>query len=388
MSRSISRASGAGALIPHERVDRMKIIVAITLCVIIGAGCKTKQPVPKEPTKSEKPVAPRADVDILFCGDVMFDWGISEVMLKNGHDYPVRHLRRLMFPYDYRFCNVESPISDTGTVHSNKKYVFLAKPFHIQLLTACRINGVSLSNNHSNDFGHEALMNTIALLEENDIAQTGAGKNLIDARRPIIFTIRKIRFAIFAYSAVSYSDSYANKKTPGVAASALSIIRQDIRRYRKKADHIIISLHWGIEYSDYPSKDQVSKARALINSGADVIIGHHPHIYQGIEIYRNRPIIYSLGNFIFGSINEDIRDNIMISVRFSRRKPVSMRVMSINGNRSEEPFSYSQLTGSKAGRVFKHLQYISRPLGKRFPDHSRRDGDTLLYRFTRHTTPR
>lgn len=323
------------------------------------------------------------EAKILFGGDVMLDWGIRDIIEEKGYKYPLRDIRNFLLKFDYRFCNLECPISEEGEPHPKKKYIFLAKPDHINVIKYANINGVSLANNHITDFGKVALQNTMANLHINGIGFTGAGMDIGSSHLPISIEIRGIRLAIFAYSNIAYEDCYATEKSPGIAKATIEVIREDIVQFRQFHDFIIISIHWGEEYSEYPTEKQIIMAHSLIDSGADVIIGHHPHIFQGIEIYNGKPIFYSLGNFIFGSINEDIQDNILVEIAFLRDKIKSLSVHPINGNKNiKKPFRYALLKGDKAICVLSHLLDISIPLGSEFTEKAIITKDSsLLYQF-------
>jgi poly-gamma-glutamate capsule biosynthesis protein CapA/YwtB (metallophosphatase superfamily) len=280
-----------------NRNKRIKdFIISILIIVLSQCICKTGEEISKEGIESEN------SVEILFGGDVMLDWGIKNIIDKYGCDYPLRKLKGFLSTFDYRFCNLEGPISDEGEPHTTKKYIFLTHPDFIQILVDGMINGVTLANNHANDFGDNALLNTMSNLSFCKIQYTGAGIDRETAHLPILLRIKNIRIAIFGYTDIAYKKSYASDTRPGVERATVPLIKKDKKRFSGINDFIIISLHWGVEYSSYPTETQKEMAHAIIDSGADAIIGHHPHIYQGIEIYKGKPIVYSLGNFIFGSI--------------------------------------------------------------------------------------
>ena len=357
-------------------IKKIKHIAVSIIILLSQCACKTAEEASKEG------VGAKEYAEILFCGDIMLDWGIKGIIDKYGYDYPLRKVKGFLSAFDYRFCNLESPISEEGEPHVSKKYIFLAHPDFIQIMVDGMINGVTLANNHANDFGEIALLNTMSNLSFYKIDYTGAGIDAETAHLPILLNIRNIRIAIFGYTDIAYKDSYATDKKPGVARATLPLIKRDIRRFESFNDFIIISLHWGIEYSSYPTEKQREMAHAIIDSGADAIIGHHPHIYQGIEIYRGKPIVYSLGNFIFGSINEDIGNNILVAIRLTKERIDMLRVIPINGNsKAKNHFQYHILDKNRATELFSHLIDISKPLGLRFPDSIVQEDSFLYYHF-------
>ncbi|HSV96715.1 MAG TPA: CapA family protein [Spirochaetota bacterium] len=329
--------------------------------------------------------APR-EISLLFCGDVMLDWGIREAVAKEGYGFPLRRIRGFLSGFDYRFFNLEGPISDKGEPHGDKKYIFNAPPGMVRVLTEGRLDGAMLANNHMSDFGNIALLDTISNLSAEGIRTAGAGIDAETASLPILISRGGISVAVFSFTNLAHRDAYATASSPGVARAALEPMRKAIEQFRRFTDFIVVNLHWGDEYTNYPSNDQVEMARALIDSGADAVIGHHSHVYQGMEVYRGRPIVYSLGNFLFGSINEDIRDNIVVALDFRKEGLSSMRVYPISGNTASHPFQPARLSGRDAEGVLSHVLEISLPLGSDFPKKAVMVDSSLLYRF--HADPK
>ncbi len=312
--------------------------------------------------------APDDEASVLFCGDVMLDWGVKELFLAEGYDYSLKRIRHFISGFDARFCNLECPISGIGAPHSDKKYIFIAPPEAVKILTYGGISHVSLANNHSMDFGVEAMMSTIAVLEKNGIAAVGAGADMEKARNPARLELKGAKAAVLCYTNIGNSEAYAKKSTPGIAKAAIEIIKRDIQSLRKSNAVIVISIHWGDEYADYPSADQIELAHDIIDAGADAIIGHHSHIYQGVEIYKGRPVFYSLGNFLFGSINEEIRDNIVVALRLKKGVLSSFEIYPVNGSKDTvNRFQPRRMTGSDADTLLRHLIDISKPLDQEFP---------------------
>ncbi len=330
---------------------------------------------------------PRAT--LLFCGDLMLDWGVMESCDTHGYEYPLKHMSSFMKDFDFSFCNLECVISDDASPRPGKKYIFRAPSRYLQVLSSAGISGVTIANNHIMDYGKKGLVDTTVHLDKYNIMHTGAGINARDAYRPLVTSIRGIRLAVIGACSLRYEDTYADAKTAGIARGTLSSIKPLLEKYRGWNDIIAISIHWGNEYSDFPKKSQVTLARNLIDAGADIIIGHHPHVYQGIEIYNNKPILYSLGNFLFGSTNEDVRNNIIAGFAVEKNTIRKMTIYSIHGtNHRDTPFSPELVTGDEAEAALTHLVNISIPLGKTFPGGAKIEGDTLVYDFTTSLTTR
>ena len=180
----------------------------------------------------------------------------------------------------------------------------------MDLLKSLNINLVFLGNNHSMDMGTVGLQETILNLKQAGISNIGAGKNSKEAIKPYIFKKNSIRYAIVSFTLVGHQSTYSNETSAGVASfEAL----KHLKDLHNQVDQIIFSVHWGNEYYSTPVEIQKKWARNLIKRyKADLIIGHHPHIPQSIEIYNGKPIIYSLGNFLFGSSHFRLEHNILI----------------------------------------------------------------------------
>jgi poly-gamma-glutamate synthesis protein (capsule biosynthesis protein) len=179
------------------------------------------------------------------------------------------------------------------------------------------INIVSLANNHSFDYGHEAFIENRNILIKNDIKCVGGGKNIKEASQFTLFDVNSICFAFLAYCSKDASCfHFASNSSHGVASLEPNKIYQDIKRAKSRSDFVIVSLHWGEEFRDYPSPYNVEIARSLIDNGATIVVGSHSHVFQGYEKYKNGLILYDLGSFIFG----DIHMNTPIKYRYSLTK--------------------------------------------------------------------
>ena len=168
--------------------------------------------------------------------------------------------------------------------------------------------------------GREGLDRTLRALRRAGIASVGSGANSRTAPGPFRFTRGGVRFAVLSFSGIGEAATFSTTSRPGVAAMRDARIHQRVRAARRGADQLIVSLHWGNEYYARPDRRQVALARSLIDAGATAVIGHHPHVPQGVEIYRGRVICYSLGNFLFGSINEDQTENILLQLEIDPQK--------------------------------------------------------------------
>ncbi|WP_298624150.1 CapA family protein [uncultured Zoogloea sp.] len=248
------------------------------------------------------PAAPAESLSLIFAGDVMLDDGPGRVVA-DGRD-PLAAVAPLLAGADYRIANLECPVATIGTPLDNKIYSFRAHPRVLSVLQG-RFDAVSLANNHSGDYGQGAFAETMALLDGAGIRRFGGGRNLVEAHAPLWIERKGLRIAVLGYNEFKPRVFEAGADHPGIAWSEDSHVIADIRAARKAgADLVIPFMHWGWEREPKPSARQRALARRMIDAGAAAVVGGHPHVTQGAELYRGRPIVYSLGNFVFDGFDE------------------------------------------------------------------------------------
>jgi poly-gamma-glutamate capsule biosynthesis protein CapA/YwtB (metallophosphatase superfamily) len=258
---------------------------------------------------------------------------------------------------DLSLVNLESCVTTRGEPRV-KPYTFRTHPRFLSVLRNAGVDLVNIANNHVFDYGEPGLFDTIAALDSLGLPHVGAGMDEARAHTPYIAVLRGKRFAFLGYYRGEEAPP-ARGNLPGVAERSLRLIGRDIRdaRTRMHADHVIVSLHWGVEKADRPERWQRRVAHAIIDAGADVIIGHHPHVLQGIERYRNGLIVYSLGNLIFGGNSRENYDTAVLEVTWaSGRMAYTVLPVRVTGYRAAE------LRGSEGDTVREHVQALSRIL--------------------------
>ena len=203
---------------------------------------------------------------------------------------------------DFSLVNVEMAISDRGSPHW-KRFVFRAPPSASERIAAGGVSVANLANNHANDYGSDALSDTIELLEAAGVATIGAGRNADEAYQYLLLsTDNGVRVAFVGASMIVPSGFTASAATPGIASAhppARARVLDTVRAAAAKADAVVVAVHWGIERDTCPSSDQRLLAQQLLDAGADAIIGHHPHVLQPVEFTGGKLVAYSLGNFIW-----------------------------------------------------------------------------------------
>lgn len=204
---------------------------------------------------------------------------------------------------DIFMANQEFPFSSRGTAAPDKQFTFRLPPERVSVFQELGIDLVTLANNHALDFGTDALVDTCDVLDQAGIYHVGAGRNLDEACEPVIITENGRSIGFLGASRVIPVGSWnASSSSPGMLTTYdPALLLEQIGRLRETCDYVVVYVHWGIEKKDHPEEYQRALGKQYIDAGADLVIGSHPHVLQGIEYYKGKPIVYSLGNFIFGS---------------------------------------------------------------------------------------
>jgi poly-gamma-glutamate synthesis protein (capsule biosynthesis protein) len=219
------------------------------------------------------------------------------------------------------FGNLESSLSYRGQPIKDKEYVFRSSPKVVPFLKQHKFSALSIANNHVLDYGPAAFTDIMKILKENGINYGGGGHNRQEAVEGVITEEKGLKVGFIAFTRVTPSvDWYAGAKKPGIIGAYKvheAEVLKAVANLKPKCDILVVSLHWGKEGSTTIRGEEKELAHKLVDTGADVIMGHHPHVVQGIEIYKNRPIFYSLGNFFFTTSRAAIcNKTIMATVRF------------------------------------------------------------------------
>lgn len=209
--------------------------------------------------------------------------------------------------------NAPTPRKTAADIKAKRQFVLRASTGHVADMREAGIDIVSLANNHIMDHGAGGLAESRSVLEAAGIRFAGAGANLASAKRPALFQVRNgpkvalISFLSFMSDTSNWKCTPATDKSPGLAALVFGgsvdkddreVIVRHVSRAKVAGEFVAVAIHWGIEKTTIPTPYQVSLGRAFIDAGADVVLGHHPHVLQGAELYRGKPIFYSLGNLI------------------------------------------------------------------------------------------
>ena len=265
----------------------MKLFGLALTMLLIQAGASAQTPI----AESANPI-----VEMVFAGDTTLDSSAGE-FIRRGHD-PLASFAPLFAKADIRVVNLECVVATKGQA-LDKHYTFRAHPRVLRVLQK-HVDAVTLANNHSGDFGREAFAEMLGLLAQHQIAAIGGGMNLKQAHAPLILERKGLRIALLSYNEFMPRSYEADAQAPGVAWSEDLRVKDDIRNARSvhRADVVLTLMHWGWENELVANARQRQLARLAIDAGADGVLGGHPHVTQDIEIYKGKPIVYSVGNFV------------------------------------------------------------------------------------------
>ncbi|MGI6669517.1 MAG: CapA family protein [Acetivibrionales bacterium] len=288
------------------------------------AANTTPQTVDSPPAFNEEPSEP--EVRFMAIGDIMLGRGVGARLRKaGGYHKAFEKVSFYLNMGDVVFANLETPLTASSHgLDKNRKIVLKAEPESVVALTSAGINLVSLANNHIMDYYEKGLMDTIELLDLNNIAYAGAGEDIDEARNPAIIEKNGLKIGLLAYTDMAelvfagnpYLSFAAGNEKSGVAPRKYEIVMEDVSKAREQVDLLAVSLHWGIEESFKIAPEQVEFARNLIDNGVDLILGHHPHQFQGIEMYKGKPIIYSMGNILFDQNDPENMESFIVDMRY------------------------------------------------------------------------
>jgi len=264
-------------------------------------------------------------VRVVAVGDVQLGRGVARQIAMQGVDYPFARVRTKLRPADVTLFNLECALSAEG-IPIPKRYSFKADPAAAANLARAGLNIAVLANNHSMDCGRQAFAETAAALQQHGLRYVGAGVDAAEANAPLILTANGLRVAVLARTAVGMDGVFYREDAPTVASLEPDQLLADVRAARREADVVIVSLHWGTEYAREPDAEQRDFAHALIDAGATLIVGHHPHTPQPVERYRNGLIAYSLGNFVFDATHERSQHGLILQCTLARGRVVKYRV--------------------------------------------------------------
>ncbi|NLP34076.1 MAG: CapA family protein [Clostridiales bacterium] len=303
---------------------------------------------------------PNRTIVLGFAGDINFDENSKPVARYDREKKGIlgglsEDLVGEMNAVDIMMLNNEFAYSTRGTKTPNKSYTFRADPSRVGILNEMGVDIVSLANNHALDYGPDALMDTFATLDEAGIDYVGAGENLARAEAPVYYTIGDKKIAYLASSRVIFAMNwYATEDSPGMVGTYdPTPLIEAIEKAAQESDYVVVYLHWGVERNEYPEKYQRDFAKKYIDAGADIVVGCHPHVMQGFEFYKGKPIAYSLGNFWFNSAK---RETGLLKIHLDSEDDIRMQILPAMG---KDTYTYLLTEENERKSYFDYMEKIS-----------------------------
>ena len=260
---------------------------------------------------------------------------------------------------DVNFCNLESPLSSKGHPQAGRYAAFRSFPSMIEVLKKGKIDFVSVANNHSLDYGWEALSDSMNLLRQNGIGFSGGGRNIEEARKPALVEKKGLTVGLLSYTAnVNTPMGFkASAEREGLAPVRISpffepdhtnqedveAMQNDVKKWKAQVDFLAVSFHWGLSEGGTHTVALHQKVigRHAVNAGADLVLGHHAHALQAVEIYRSKPICYGLGNFVFALEEGFPPETMLFQCLFSRHKVHEVKFLPVYVSKQGQPEAVS-----------------------------------------------
>jgi poly-gamma-glutamate capsule biosynthesis protein CapA/YwtB (metallophosphatase superfamily) len=296
-------------------------------------------------------------ISIVFGGDVMLDRGIRKEIEKKGLPYLTDNLSPVFRQADFTIVNLECPATEINAPET-KRFVFRAEPRWLKTLKESGVTHCIVANNHSYDHGRAGLISTAENLVKNDLIPVGYGTTQRKACEPVFLEKNGIKIALFSSVTLPLEAWMYLEETPGMCQASIDDLVTAIATLKKKSPetHVVVSLHWGLEYQMYPTPIQQSQARQLVEAGADAIIGHHPHVIQSYESINSKPVFYSIGNLIFDNPDPKTHQGILVKLNFGEKNEVEIIPYRCD---SWKPVL---LNDAEKEMLFQRLRRISDPL--------------------------
>lgn len=296
---------------------------------------------------------------LLLAGDVMLGNWVTDHMDRDGLDYPFRAVQHLLEKSDLHFFNLENPIGTPDTLdRENKTYTFAMPSRYLNALRYSQVDIVSLANNHILDYGRILADSTTEYLQSLNIRTVGYGAEAFAASSPEIIP-GTVRVGFLGYSMTFPRSFWATDTSAGTAYPTEEYFTSQISLADSLADFTVVSFHWGGENSDSTKQYQQVYARRAIDAGADLIMGHHPHVWQGLEVYKNRVIAYSLGNYCFGSFSPSALKSGMLEIEAGKDTIYRVQIHPLNVKNVDVRFQPQPMSPAAADSFYTELQTIS-----------------------------
>ena len=255
----------------------------------------------KENNNVVEPPEESPEISIVFAGDTMFDWALRPILDQQGYDYPFIYIKDKVHSADYSFINLETVFTEKSVKDPRQRFWIKSDIKGLQAVKNAGFKMLNIGNNHTLDYLHDGLLDTLSNIEKYEMDYIGAGRTAKEAyeSKEIILKGKKFRFFTFVRF-VPATDWLATEDEPGVPNGYdLNLVKKTILEQKGDADYTIVYFHWGVEKQKFPVEYQKEYVRELEKIGVDLIVGSHAHWLQGFEYYNDMAVAYSLGNFLF-----------------------------------------------------------------------------------------
>lgn len=339
------------------------IVVLLVLGLVLMPRPKAPRSAPSPPGEAaasglqHRASGVRKHFTMIAVGDVMTDRNVGKAIAANGADSILEKVRDLTEAADVSFCNLESPLSSVGS-HDPQNCCFRARPETVKVLVDGGFDIVTLANNHTLNAGREGVLQTLDVLDKYHIQYCGAWRDKARSGEPTYLETGEgpVKLAFLGFTDLSFGHGSYNK----VDADRANLIAQ-IKTAKRRSDLVIVTCHWGDEYMPLPNQRQRNTAHAAINAGADLVLGHHPHTLEGIEVYKGKPILYSMGNFVFDQKEGERMESAVFQIEYSQGWGWQIMAKPVWIPRSRMGPIYPE--AERRDRILARLSKISKPLG-------------------------
>ncbi|MFC3803240.1 CapA family protein [Cohnella sp. GCM10012308] len=295
-----------------------------------GAPAGEATPIPVS-VKQKKPI------NLIFAGDTMMDGSVKEAIRRHGADYPFTRIKDEVSKADYAVLNLETSVTEASVKDLNQRFNFKSEAGSLDGIKHAGFDMVSLGNNHVLDYKEKGLRDTLKNVEKAGLRHVGAGLNEEEAFRFETVQLNGATVKIGAVTRFMPTTAWkATDKKPGVASAyEPDKILAAIRAASKDADYVLVFIHWGVENTTSPQPWQRELGADMLDAGASAVIGSHPHVLQGFEFHKGKPIAYSIGNFLFPDyVKGKKADTGLLNLTLDKGKvTVSFHPLSIRNNR-------------------------------------------------------
>jgi poly-gamma-glutamate capsule biosynthesis protein CapA/YwtB (metallophosphatase superfamily) len=381
MTDPVWKTDSGGPIMPKRMAPLLMLIL------LLFSGCaQAAIPPPEEtltsPIPSPTPRRPLGEgITLALAGDVMLGRLVNEAIRAKGPRYPWGDVLPLVQEADLSLVNLECVIAESGEPFTPPRvFYFRADPKAIEVLTLAGIDYVTLSNNHALDFQAPALLETIRHLDGHGIAHAGAGSNAEEASQYALLEARGIQVGVVAF-ADHFREYAATESRPGTNIIPITLDDRHFHRVRESieaaraagADLVVFSIHWGPNMRHVPTQEFEDFAHAVMDAGADIFHGHSAHVFQGIEIYKGKPIFYDTGDLIDDYYVDEAHKNdqqllflvYATSEGVERIELIPLLISTMQVNRA---------TGAVFDEIYERIGELSRAMGTEI----RQENDRLV----------